>query len=399
MNYEYLVQVVLIAISYYLFSQQFFKFAIEISEKELSWSNHFICFIIIYLWFVFASVMKLPLMVNWFVFLIILGIEVYRVQSFNVLISSALSMFSAIIGLAVNIFFRSLMAILMEIPLSQFDNTLTSVKFYPIFSGFVFMAALFYILRYIKFSQKLKTMLQNKKSLVFYSRIEGCIYLFLMLQLLAYSQAENLVGIKLWGIKAAIFSIIVLLIANVYTLRVASLNDYMEKQHQIHEQLIQDKEDINKLWELAYVDMLTGCHNRQLFDKRLDEYVGYGSNITLAFIDLNELKRVNDEYGHLEGDLYLKDVVECLFVIFDECHVDVFRYGGDEFVLLTNSLEVDNIVKRLEQVNKMLEAHYSSKYLKSISFGVVQGNSDEYQRLIKDADQRMYKHKKEYYEK
>lgn len=399
MNYDYLIQPFLIAISYYLFSQQFFLFAIETGEKKITLLKHFICFMIVYLWFIFASGMGFPLIVNWFVFLIILGIEVYCVLSFHFLISYALSMFCTIIGLAVNIFFRSLMSILMKVPLNEFDNTFTSVRFYPIFLGFLFMAALFYILRYLKFSQKLKLMLQNRKSLDFYSRLEGCVYLFLMIQLLAYSQTENLVGVKLWGIKAAVFSIIVLLIANVYTLRVASLNNYMDKQHQIHEQLIQDKEDINKLWELAYVDMLTGCHNRQLFDKRLEEYVGYGSDITLAFIDLNELKRVNDEHGHLEGDLYLKAVVECLLMIFNEGHVDVFRYGGDEFVLLTNFLEVDDIIKRLEQVNKILEEHYSSRYLKSISFGVIKGNSDEYQKLIKDADKQMYQHKKEYYEK
>lgn len=396
----YLIQTVMIALSYYFFSNEFFLFSADMKCHRLSFLQRFFMFAIVYVWFLIASMLELPLVINWLIFLVILGIEVYFMLSFDFLTSYALSMFCIIIGLAINIFFRSLMSITMNVPLHVFDNTINSIKQYPIFLGFVFMGLLFYFLRRHHFHEKLQLMLQNREGLVFYSRIEGCVYLFLIIQLLAYSQTDSNMGIKLWGIKAAVFSIIAMLIANIYTLRVASLHLYMNKQHEIHNQLIQEKKDINNLWKLAYTDMLTNCNNRQLLDKRLKEYAGYGGKITLAFIDLNGLKIINDQFGHLEGDHYLITTSQILTKIFQNYNADLFRYGGDEFVLMSNSLGKREMEKLLEQANHMLQTHTNQRPFsqKSISFGIVQGNSIDYQDLMKEADKLMYQHKMEYYE-
>lgn len=396
----YLIQTVMIALSYYFFSNEFFLFSADMKCHRLSFLQRFFMFAIVYVWFLIASMLELPLVINWLIFLVILGIEVYFMLSFDFLTSYALSMFCIIIGLAINIFFRSLMSITMNVPLHVFDNTINSIKQYPIFLGFVFMGLLFYFLRRHHFHEKLQLMLQNREGLVFYSRIEGCVYLFLIIQLLAYSQTYSNMGIKLWGIKAAVFSIIAMLIANIYTLRVASLHLYMNKQHEIHNQLIQEKKDINNLWKLAYTDMLTNCNNRQLLDKRLKEYAGYGGKITLAFIDLNGLKIINDQFGHLEGDHYLITTSQILTKIFQNYNADLFRYGGDEFVLMSNSLGKREMEKLLEQANHMLQTHTNQRPFsqKSISFGIVQGNSIDYQDLMKEADKLMYQHKMEYYE-
>lgn len=399
MNYENLIQIIFISLTYYLFSNEFYLFSSELIENKVSISRRFLCFIIVYIWFVIASLLELPLIINWFVFLIILGLEVHCVFQFEFLTSYALSMFCTIIGLAINIFFRSLLAIVMKVPLSVFDNTTASIKVYPILLGFLFMGVLFVLLRHLKFPKKLNMMLENKNSLRFYAWIEGATYLFLMIQLLAYSQTESLIGMKLWGIKASIFSIIILLITNIYTIRMASLNDYVNRQHKIHNQLVQEKEDINKLWKLAYVDVLTGCNNRQLLDKRLKEYASYGGIITLAFIDLNGLKMFNDQYGHLVGDQYLMMIAKTILNYFQDLNVDLFRYGGDEFVLMSNTLTDEEMTRCLEDINQELKNHKDGLKGKSISYGVVQGSSDSYKQLMKLADQLMYKHKKKYYEK
>lgn len=395
-----LTQTVFIAMAYYLFSNGFFLFLSEMIDKKMSLLSRMLMFSITYLWFFVASMMQLPLVVNWLVFLIILGIEVHVALGFDVLTSYALSMFCTIIGLATNIFFRSLLAITLDVPLSGFDNTLTSIKRYPIFLGFLFMGLLIYALRKYHFPMKLQLMLENRQGLIFYSWIEACIYTFLIVQLLAYTQTDSNMGIKLWGIKAAFFSIIALLIANIYTLRVASLHLYMDKQHQIHNQLIHEKENINNLWKLAYTDMLTGCNNRQLLDKRLMEYARYGGSITLAFIDLNGLKIVNDQYGHVEGDHYLTSAANILKSIFEHYNTDLFRYGGDEFVLMSNTLTKQEMEPLLTQANNLIKAKHNNKlpYQKSISFGIVQGYSHDYQSLMKEADQLMYHQKMEFYE-
>lgn len=396
MSFNDILMIIVTAASYYFFSHEFLEFVSEIKSTKVSLFMNFLSFAVIYVWFMVASYMELPLTVNWLVFLALLGIEVRYVFLFDFLTSCTLSMFCTIIGLAINLVFRSLMAIVMKLPLNVFDNMVASIKIVPIFFGFMFMGLLFYLLRYFKYSIQLKLMLQNRKSLIFLSWIEGCIYLFLVVQLLGYSQSDNIIALKMWGIKAAIFSIIVLLITNIYGLRVASLNHFMDKQHAIHNQLIQEKKDINKLWELAYTDMLTGCNNRQLLDKRLAEYATYGGSITLSFIDLNGLKIVNDQYGHLEGDKYLIAVANILMDVFDGYNTDLFRYGGDEFVLMSNTLNEEETKQLLIKANQFIQQH-ESVYMKSVSYGVVQGNSSIYQELLRAADDRMYQHKMKHY--
>lgn len=399
MNVNNFIVITVLAVSYYLFSNEFFKFAAEIKQETVLYRSRFVCFFFVYLWFVVASYLELPLVLNWFIFLIILGVEVRLVFSYDRLVSYGLALFCVIMGLAVNVFFRSLVSVLLRIPLKAFDNNNldSSMKSYPIFLGFISMVILLHVLRRIGFPQKLEQMLHYKKSLIFYTRTEVIIYLFLMVQLLAYTQSGNDMGIKTWGIKSALFSAIVLVITIIYSLRVASLHYYMERQHEIRNQLIQEKKDINNLWKLAYTDMLTGCHNRQLLNKRLEEYAGYGSPVTLAFIDINGLKTANDQYGHMEGDRYLIDVTRILTENTAGQNIDLFRYGGDEFVMMSNTLDSSQITDLLTRANQQL-FKIPAPYTRSISFGVVCGNCSDYQKLIDEADEMMYQHKLKHYE-
>lgn len=392
MTEKYLVQIILTAISYFLFSNEFFKFTAEIKEEEISYRSRCVCFLVVYIWFMIASYLELPLVINWLVFLIILGVAVHKVLSFDWIEAYALSMFCAIMSLAVNICFRSFAAILLDIPLNVFDNYRSELKVYPIALGFIAMVVLIYILRRRQFAEQLKQLLQYRKSLLFYFWTENFIYLFLMAQLLAFSQSDNEIGVKVWGIKSALFSGIVLVVTIIYSLRVVSLNYYMQKQHEIRDHLIQEKKDINKLWSLAYTDVLTGCNNRQLLDKRLEEYAGYGGTITLAFIDINGLKNINDQFGHMEGDNYLISVSQILTQIGTGLNIDLFRYGGDEFVMISNTLGEQEFIKFLHEANDKIQME-TTAYPRSISYGVVHGNCVDYAQLIDIADEMMYKHK------
>lgn len=391
-----MLQIMLIAVTYFLFSNEFFKFSAEIKKEKISLRAHFICFLTVYLWFMAASYLELPLVVNWFIFLIILGIEVHFVLSFDMLVSYGLALFCVITGLAFNVFFRSLASILFKMPLNMFDNVKVSMKSYPIFLGFVTMALLLYGLRRVHFASQLERMLHYKKSLIFYTWTEIFIYLFLMVQLLAYTQSGNNTGIKTWGIKASLFSILVLVVTIIYAQRVASLHYYIEKQHENRNQLIQEKEDINSLWKLAYTDMLTGFNNRQLLEKRLEEYAGYGSHVTLGFIDVNGLKTTNDQYGHVEGDRYLICVARILNQLCDGLNIDLFRYGGDEFVIMSNTTGERDMTQLLARVNTLLE-NEASLSPRSISYGVASGDCTAYRELISTADDRMYQYKLQYH--
>lgn len=396
MKYENFISIMLIAVSYYLFSNEFIKFSAAIKGKKASFFARFIGFLLVYTWFIAASFLELPLVVNWLVFLVILGFEVHFIFYFDYLVAYALSLFCVITGLAVNVCFRCFAAILMNVPLSMLDGSYSYLKVYPIFFGFMAMALLLYVLRRIHFTEHLKKMLHYRKSLVFYTWTEAYIYLFLIILLLAYSQSGNTLGVKIWGIKSALFSIIVLMVAIIYSLRVASLQYYVDKQHEISAHLIEEKKDVNKLWRLAYTDMLTGCQNRHLLDKRLEEYAAYGVSITLAFIDVNGLKKVNDQYGHMEGDRYLVNITRMLSEAIDGLNIDLFRYGGDEFVMMSNTLNEEKITDLLAKVNEQLALEQSA-YARSVSYGAVHGDCAEYAKLIEKADDMMYKHKLEYY--
>lgn len=394
---EAIFQLFMTAITYYLFSCEFFKFLSGIKIVKLSFKKQLIMSLIVYIWFLIGSNLELPLLINWFVFMIILGLEIRYVFDFDYLKAYALSMFGTINGLAINIFYRSIISIILDIPLNVFDQTLGPIKGYPIFLGFISMAILLFCLRRFNFQVHLKKLLLNPESLEFYTKTELYIYFFLIIQLLIYSQSDNSVGIKLWGIKSSIFSVISLVITIVYSFRVSSLYYYMNKKHEVRNQLLNDKEDVDKFWNLAYTDILTGCGNRQLMDRRLEEYAGYGGNITIAFIDINGLKNINDKFGHAEGDKYLVKVAQVLSEIANESNVDLFRYGGDEFVIISNALDENKVIELLNQKNITLADDDYDNYKKSISYGVVRGESANYSELIKHADENMYNFKMKYY--
>lgn len=84
--------------------------------------------------------------------------------------------------------------------------------------------------------------------------------------------------------------------------------------------------------------------------------------------------------------------------ITNQHNVDLFRYGGDEFIMMSNSISVDEIKQLLKEVNMFLSKLDRQLYEKSISYGVVSGDSSDYIEMIEDADKTMYEFKKEHYE-
>lgn len=391
-----LFPILLTASCYLPFNDVFFRFCGDIKGEKATGLSRVLSFLLIYGWFVIAGTLELPLVVNWSVFLLILGFLVYRLFSFDFIESYTLSLFCVIMGLLVNIFFRSFASIILNKPLSQFDSSRYNLKVYPIALGFLVMVVILQIVRKKRVLERIKIMLQYRESLNFYFRTEICIFIFINSQLLLYSQTTNELGVKLWGIKASLFCGIVLIVTIIYALRVALLHYYVQRRYDNRSQFLRNKEDTNRLWTLAHTDMLTGCNNRHLLDKRLEEYAGYGGSITLGFIDINGLKVVNDQHGHIEGDIYLKKVAEILIGLCKECKADVFRYGGDEFVVMSNTLSEEKITDTLKKANEMLKEE-SKEFFYSISYGVVHGESGDYKKLIREADEKMYHYKSSHY--
>ena len=155
---------------------------------------------------------------------------------------------------------------------------------------------------------------------------------------------------------------------------------------------------------LAIRDPLTGLLNRRVMETVLNREFRrakrYKTPLSLAFLDLDDFKIVNDRYGHQCGDPFLKYVATQLMVMTREIDV-VARYAGDEFVIIlpgTPAEEVRKLLQRLQhhfQENPMQQGKNAIPV--SISFGVASmtdpGVSDP-ESLLSTADAMLYSSKK-----
>lgn len=148
------------------------------------------------------------------------------------------------------------------------------------------------------------------------------------------------------------------------------------------------------LAKIAYTDGLTGLNNRASFHKKEKELCSNGAACIIVQLDINNLKKVNDEYGHSEGD---KHIVSAAHIIKDSFSAigECYRTGGDEFIAVVEGEDTDEIEKALENMQKKAEAYNSSERPPvnlQIAFGYAKCSPhenalDAAERL---ADERMY---------
>lgn len=155
---------------------------------------------------------------------------------------------------------------------------------------------------------------------------------------------------------------------------------------------------IHSLKEKAVIDTLTGLHNRAFVFDVLNKMTALAergnTSFCVVYMDLDNFKRVNDLYGHSEGDIVLKSVAHLLKKRFRKSDV-VGRIGGDEFLIIVHNCTSDGIQRRLEEVRKDVET-YLGAYNISISYGVVEVPEEglNVSEILKLADERMYLMKK-----
>ncbi len=158
------------------------------------------------------------------------------------------------------------------------------------------------------------------------------------------------------------------------------------------------KKALEREKELSRTDSLTGIANGKYFyelaEGELYRSRRYNHPLTLAYLDLDDFKRVNDEYGHSEGDALLRVVATTLRKYLRLTDV-VARLGGDEFAILLPETGFDEAKPVMDLIRKRLtEAMHQAKrhFPSTLSVGVVtsrdhEGTVDE---LIKIADGLMY---------
>jgi len=148
----------------------------------------------------------------------------------------------------------------------------------------------------------------------------------------------------------------------------------------------------------ATKDALTGVNNRYAGMKRLFQLFESEKPFTLAFIDLDNLKYVNDVLGHAEGDAYIIYVSTRLSELSPDAVVS--RIGGDEFMIVIPNSKKEDILNLLSdtRLNMMKYSTANEKeYTMSFSYGTVQEDEGkDVSDLLSIADDRMYTFKREY---
>lgn len=143
--------------------------------------------------------------------------------------------------------------------------------------------------------------------------------------------------------------------------------------------------------ELAYLDALTDTYNRQYLNHILAAWIKRGNGIAGAMLDIDDFKRINDRFGHSEGDNALRAVADILKRSRVE-HEWVFRFAGDEFIILGMTRDPSDLTAYFGEVERRLAA-YNSKgrpYRISLSYGTSYLDGDDVDAFMKDMDKKMY---------
>ena len=156
---------------------------------------------------------------------------------------------------------------------------------------------------------------------------------------------------------------------------------------------------LNQRLNALYVkDQLTGFYNRFGYDRLaegvFEEINEQGSSIHVLFLDIDDMKGINDRYGHDHGDLAIRTVSR---VVNGSCRRTDFkmRYGGDEFVIITEAGKLD-LRKRLEENFRKINESGELPFCLSVSIGeyTIEGGSPKsLDELLKHADELMYQEK------
>lgn len=392
---------VAVAVVYCYYNWELFQYEREMLSIRRTKSLYIhIAFLMNYALFMVMSYLKLHLCINWTFFLVFLFLENLIIFKCSTGRAYSLALTGTAVGLAINVSLRCSFAIVLNKPLVIFDNNADmydNLKRYPVFLGFLAAGIVFRTIRAKKITDKIRIILEEPVSMRFLSILQSILYLYLILNLLGYYTQGNSLPMKLWGIKSSLFSMLGLILLITYIVYINRLALYQKEIRVKREELLATKEDEERIWLVAFTDTLTGCYNRQYAQEMFHSLEETGTNVVLCFVDLDGLKTVNDNYGHQKGDAYLLAAVQCMQEVVRKDQDYMFRYGGDEFVLLFEDVTPETVDFRLRKVQKqmqMLSNTFDLPFQLSISYGIASsGETKNLKDTVVLADKRMYQQK------
>ena len=162
----------------------------------------------------------------------------------------------------------------------------------------------------------------------------------------------------------------------------------------------QDKAEQKIIEKMAYTDMLTNTYNRNKCERILEEMEQKRTPGYLVSLDLNELKQINDNYGHSRGDDLIVNFSTILRETFESYECAVGRMGGDEFLIVMYHTKEHQVASALEKLNKNISCWNKKNKgdALSVAYGYAYydgGKKSSVQAVYEEADQEMYRSKRE----
>jgi diguanylate cyclase (GGDEF)-like protein len=121
---------------------------------------------------------------------------------------------------------------------------------------------------------------------------------------------------------------------------------------------IQNAHYVERVKQLAYLDGLTGIFNRRFFELRIEEEMErarrFETGMAVIMVDIDQFKRLNDEFGHLLGDEVLRQVSSIFYQQLRKIDV-VCRYGGEEFAILLSQTSLQHAMGVAEKLRRLVE--------------------------------------------
>ena len=153
-----------------------------------------------------------------------------------------------------------------------------------------------------------------------------------------------------------------------------------------------------KLLDMATKDQLTGLFNRAKFEEEVKKFINlsnrYTSKFSVLLFDIDDFKKINDNYGHMTGD---NIIVECTSLVEKEIRdTDIFaRWGGEEFIILMPETEINEAKALAQRLLKMIDNNIFMEGIHiTCSFGVSQyALGEDYTKFFDKVDKLLYKAK------
>lgn len=174
---------------------------------------------------------------------------------------------------------------------------------------------------------------------------------------------------------------------------------YIESLKETRQVLTKTRMEADEMNELAHRDSLTGTGSKLAYDQqveKLSEEMRRGeARYGIVMVDMNDLKKLNDTYGHERGNDAIRKTCSVICEVF--AHSPVYRFGGDEFVVVVKGRDyedIEELVKKFRSAASAADGQPWERVNAAIGYALYDGE-DTVDDVFRKADFRMYEQKKE----